>query len=183
MANFSSKGNEEEGTIDISFGGIFRCMLCARPKPNTNDVLLTQLSSQIEMLHEKICLLDAYAKCCCASSLHSFHPILLHFWKIRKRDEPTIHDIDNLAIIDLEGQRDLIGDEFVSDNELIDRGDHFAHWLADDDLKNSETETLPAAEEQFWMDLIRKYLEPIEPTDEEKVFDDHETTYFVSKQF
>lgn len=99
----------------------------------------------------------------------TLHPILFHFWKIRKRDEPTIHDIDNLAIIDLEGQQDLISNEFVCDNDQIDHGDHLAHWLADDDLKNSETETLPAAEEQFWMDLIRKYLEPIEPTDEEKV--------------
>lgn len=57
----------------------------------------------------------------------------------------------------------------MCDDEPIDRSDHLPHWLADDDLKNSETETLPAAEEQFWIDLIQKYLEPIEPTDEEKV--------------
>lgn len=61
MANFSSKdSNEEEGAIDISLGGILRCMLCTQPKPNTNDVLLTQLSSQFEMLDEKISLLHAY---------------------------------------------------------------------------------------------------------------------------
>lgn len=42
-------------------------------------------------------------------------------------------------------------------------------WLDDNDLKNSTMETLPAQEEQFWMDLIDKYLEPIEPTEEEKV--------------
>lgn len=43
------------------------------------------------------------------------------------------------------------------------------HWICDNDLKNSETETLGAAEEQFWLDLIEKYLQPIEPTDEQKV--------------
>lgn len=88
---------------------------------------------------------------------------------IRKRDELTMEDIGNLSIIDLEEQRDLMSDEYVSDNEQIGHRDYLRHWLTDDDLKNSETETLPAAEEQFWMDLIRKYLVPIEPTDEEKV--------------
>lgn len=43
------------------------------------------------------------------------------------------------------------------------------HWLVDEDLKNSETETLPLSEEQFWKDLIDKYLIPIEPGEEEKV--------------
>lgn len=46
---------------------------------------------------------------------------------------------------------------------------YLPHWLMDDDLKNSETETLPASEEQFWLDLIDKYLQPKEPTEEEKV--------------
>lgn len=98
---------------------------------------------------------------------------LLYFtpmW-IRNRDALTEHEIEpDLSATDLEGQRDAIADEFiVSDQEQMDRTNHLPHWLADDDLKNSETETLPAAEEQFWIDLIQKYLEPIEPTDEEKV--------------
>lgn len=46
---------------------------------------------------------------------------------------------------------------------------HLPHWLADEDLKNSETETLPLSEEQFWKDLIDKYLLPIEPSEGEKV--------------
>lgn len=105
---------------------------------------------------------------------HSLHHTFFRFFSIRKRGESTLHNVDHLSIIELEGQQDLISDEFGSDHEHIDRNDHLSHWLADDDLKNSETETLPAAEEQFWLDLIRRYLEPIEPTDEEKVVDDHE---------
>lgn len=169
MANFSSKGNEEEGAIDFSFGGIFRCMFCARPKPNKNDILLTQLSGQIEMLSEKISLLDAYATRRSFRYNIATSIFIIFFISNRKREEPMAHDSDNLSIIDLEGQRDSIIDEFDSDNEEIDHSHHLPHWLADDDLKNSETETLPAAEEQFWLDLIQKYLEPIEPSDEEKV--------------
>lgn len=103
---------------------------------------------------------------CIATPLRLFSFLLLKF---RKRDEPMTHEMNNLSIIDLEGSRD----EFVSDNEPEERSDHLAHWLADDDLKNSETETLPATEEQFWLDLIQKYLLPIEPSDDEKVFGNH----------
>lgn len=99
-------------------------------------------------------------------SLCIFVPIFV----TRKRDELSTHDSDNVSI-EFEAERDLICDEFVGDNEQIDRSAYLPHWLADNDLKNSETETLPAAEEQFWLDLIQKYLEPIEPSDEEKVFD------------
>lgn len=42
-------------------------------------------------------------------------------------------------------------------------------WFDDNDLKNSTTETLSTQEEEFWKKLIEKYLEPIEPSEEEKV--------------
>jgi chitin synthase len=37
-------------------------------------------------------------------------------------------------------------------------------WLYDPDLKDGDTETISAAEEQFWVDLIDKYLTPIDMT-------------------
>lgn len=80
--------------------------------------------------------------------------------------------VDDMSFIDLETQPNVIDGEHVSDNDSDNEYNHqkyLPHWLADDDLKNSETETLPVTEEQFWLDLIKKYLEPIEPTDEEKV--------------
>lgn len=56
------------------------------------------------------------------------------------------------------------------DFELLPNDHNFLpDWIDDNDLKNSPTETLGSQEEEFWVDLINKYLEPIEPTDEEKV--------------
>ena len=43
-------------------------------------------------------------------------------------------------------------------------------WLYDDDLKDGDTETISAAEEQFWTDLIEKYLKPLDMTPKDKVF-------------
>lgn len=54
--------------------------------------------------------------------------------------------------------------------ELLPNDHNFLpDWIDDNDLKNSPTETLGSQEEEFWVDLISKYLEPIEPTDAEKV--------------
>lgn len=41
-------------------------------------------------------------------------------------------------------------------------------WLYDPDLKDGDTETISASEEQFWMDLIEKYLRPLDMTDDQK---------------
>lgn len=59
-----------------------------------------------------------------------------------------------------------IESNYFEDDEQISR---MPHWICDNDLRNSETETLSAAEEQFWFDLIERYLQPLEPTNEEKV--------------
>lgn len=52
MSNFSSKDNED-GFMDFTFGGLFRCMLCTRPKPS-DDLVLTHLSTQLELINEKV---------------------------------------------------------------------------------------------------------------------------------
>lgn len=44
-------------------------------------------------------------------------------------------------------------------------------WLYDETLKNAKNDTLSVIEEQFWIDLIRKYLTPIDRDEEEEVLD------------
>lgn len=51
-------------------------------------------------------------------------------------------------------------------------------WLCDKDLKNSHTETLSVKEDEFWADLIEKYLKPIDKTEEEKVKLTQHCTHF-----
>ena len=43
-------------------------------------------------------------------------------------------------------------------------------WLYDNNLKDGDTETISAAEEQFWVDLIEKYLKPLDMTPKDKEF-------------
>lgn len=51
---------EEEGSIDISFAGLFRCMLCTHPKSKAEQVQLLQISEQILELDSKLKQLELY---------------------------------------------------------------------------------------------------------------------------
>lgn len=43
------------------------------------------------------------------------------------------------------------------------------YWLSDDGLKKGEVDVLSLQEEQFWKDLLEKYLYPIDEDKTEKV--------------
>lgn len=54
---------------------------------------------------------------------------------------------------------------------------YLPHWQDDVDLRNGDTDTLPFAEENFWNDLINRYLKPydVSPEDKKKTVDDLKT--------
>lgn len=39
--------------MDMSLGGLFRCMLCTQPK-RSEDLVFTHLSNQIGLIHEVV---------------------------------------------------------------------------------------------------------------------------------
>jgi hypothetical protein len=45
----------------------------------------------------------------------------------------------------------------------------YPDWLNDDDLRDGETDTISSSEEQFWIDLIEKYLKPYDMNEDSKV--------------
>lgn len=46
--------NEDEGSIEFSFAGLFKCMLCTHPKGNEEKVQLMHISSTLEKLEKKL---------------------------------------------------------------------------------------------------------------------------------
>ena len=51
------------------------------------------------------------------------------------------------------------------------------YWLSDDGLKKGEIDVLSLQEEQFWKDLLEKYLYPIDEDKAEKVRNFNCTSY------
>lgn len=73
-------------------------------------------------------------------------------------------DVDEEDIENEDGLEDvpLIAESTDNQSNLL------PDWLYDDDLKDGDTETISAAEEQFWVDLIEKYLKPLDMTVKDK---------------
>lgn len=58
--SYLSPEKEEEGALDFSFGGIFRCMLCPHPKVKDEVVQLAQISNELDRINEKLTRITAY---------------------------------------------------------------------------------------------------------------------------
>lgn len=71
-----------------------------------------------------------------------------------------------------EDQRDSDTETTVSQNTEANRERNFLvspYWLEDEGLKKGEVDFLSPQEEQFWKDLLEKYLFPIDEDKAEKV--------------
>ena len=50
----TTKESEEEGAIDFSLAGLFRCMLCTHPRDNAESVHLLQIADQLKEITERL---------------------------------------------------------------------------------------------------------------------------------
>jgi hypothetical protein len=55
----------------------------------------------------------------------------------------------------------------------------YPDWLNDDDLRDGETDTISSSEEQFWIDLIEKYLKPYDMNEDSKVCHQYKNINFT----
>ena len=46
--------DDEEGSFDITFAGLFRCMFCTHKKPDTLNTQLVQIASSLSELNSKM---------------------------------------------------------------------------------------------------------------------------------
>lgn len=51
----------------------------------------------------------------------------------------------------------------------MQQNNYLPDWLNDECMKNARNDTISVNEEQFWMDLIEKYLKPLDKNEEDEV--------------
>lgn len=137
-------GDDEEGSFDVSFAGLFRCMFCTHKKSDTTNTQLMHIGASLAELNLKM------------KSLEMKLTQDISIMQSDVDDEEVETDDDGLEDVPL-----MSASSEKQSNLLPD-------WLYDNDLKDGETETISAAEEQFWVDLIEKYLKPLDMTPKEK---------------
>lgn len=55
-----ANNNEEEGSIEFSFAGLFKCMFCTHPKGSDEKVQLLHIASTLEKLEKKLEVVERY---------------------------------------------------------------------------------------------------------------------------
>lgn len=134
----------ESGSLDFSVAGLFRCMLCTHPKSNAEQMQLLQITDQLTELDNKL----------------------------KQLELKLSGDITVMVSPDEEDQLDSldIGHEIEEEMELmkLQQNNYLPDWLNDETMKNAKNDTISVNEEHFWIDLIEKYLKPLDRNEDEE---------------
>uniref|UniRef100_A0A2A4K4F7 chitin synthase n=1 Tax=Heliothis virescens TaxID=7102 RepID=A0A2A4K4F7_HELVI len=154
--------NEEEGSIEFSFAGLFKCLLCTHPKGNEEKVQLLHIASTLEKLEKK---LDTVERAVDPHGMSRGRKLsvgprgstngehgLDALAEGPEEENDSDSETDTLSTVPREKRDDLIN----------------PYWIEDPELKKGEVDFLSPAELSFWKDLIDKYLYPIDANKEEQ---------------
>ncbi|XP_049868768.1 chitin synthase chs-2 isoform X1 [Pectinophora gossypiella] len=152
--------NEDEGSIEFSLAGLFKCMFCTHPKGAEEKVQLMHITSTLEKLEKKI---ENVERAVDPHGLHRGRKL-----SVGHRGSANGDHLDALA----EGPEDNSSD---SETDTLstsprERRDELInpYWIEDPELKKGEVDFLSQSELQFWKELIDKYLYPIDANKEEQ---------------
>lgn len=150
---------DEEGSIEFSFAGLFRCILCTHGKTSDEAAQLSHIAESLNTIQKKIEMLER------AVDPHGHHH---HHRRRTTSGGSKEHHLGSVA----EGTEDD-SENSGSESSTLQREERDfltnPYWIEDHDLRKGEVDFLSSAEIVFWKDLIDKYLYPIDQDKAEQV--------------
>ncbi|KAG5321682.1 CHS8 synthase, partial [Acromyrmex heyeri] len=162
LQNGAGNNDDDQGSIEISLAGLFKCLLCTHGKPSAEKQQLVAIAESLEQLGKRLETIER------AVDPHS------HVSGRRRPSSVGSRTADHLGAIgeDPEDEEGSETETVTSQNTEGNRdGSNFLsrpYWLTDEGLKKGEVDVLSMQEEQFWKDLLEKYLYPIDEDKAEK---------------
>jgi len=151
--------DEEEGSLEFSMAGLFKCMLCTHPKGSEEKLHLLTIEGSLDKLNRR--LDDIERAINPTSNIQQRRRTTV---KIGQRDlGPLAESEEN----DLGADTDSFTDNDYTESKEVRDEDVSPYWIDQPEMKKGNVEFLPTQEIQFWRDLIDKYLHPID-TDPQK---------------
>lgn len=155
---------DEEGSIEISLAGLFRCILCTHGKTSDEKAQLTSIADSLSTIKKKLELLE--------NTLDPLRNSVNHPHHNRKRTVSSSSKDNHLSSLveQSDDESDSHGSE-SSNEQNRNKRDYLTnpYWIEDPELRKGEVDYLSNAEIQFWKDLIDKYLYPIDQDKDEQV--------------
>lgn len=162
LQNGVGSNDDEEGSIEISLAGLFKCMFCTHGQTSNEKQQLVAIAQSMENVNKRLEIIE-----------RAVDP---HGVTSRRRASSVGSRGDHLGAI---GEDPAEGQDGHSEPETVTsqntegnrEGSNFLsrpYWLSDEGLKKGEIDVLSMQEEQFWKDLLEKYLYPIDEDKAEK---------------
>ncbi|XP_053696809.1 chitin synthase chs-2 [Sabethes cyaneus] len=151
----ADSNSDEEGSIELSIAGLFRCLLCTHGKTTDEKAQLIHIADALDSITKKIDVLEKHV------DPHAHHT--------RKRTASAGSKDHHLGSVAEDTEDE---DESDSETSTLQRNERDfltnPYWIEDPDLKKGEVDFISSTEIQFWKDLIDQYLYPIDQNKEEQ---------------
>ncbi|XP_076168647.1 hyaluronan synthase-like protein kkv [Ptiloglossa arizonensis] len=163
LQNGVGSNDDEKGSIEVSLAGLFKCMFCTHGQTSNEKQQLVAIAESLEQLGKRLETMErvldphGHASRRRPSSVASRNPDHLNpIDEHPAEDKKSNSDTETVTSQNTDGNREV--------SNFLSR----PYWLSDDGLKKGEIDVLSLQEEQFWKDLLEKYLYPIDEDKAEK---------------
>uniref|UniRef100_T1PGZ3 chitin synthase n=1 Tax=Musca domestica TaxID=7370 RepID=T1PGZ3_MUSDO len=146
---------DEEGSVEFSLAGLFRCMFCTHGKTSDEKQQLTAIADSLDTIKNRIDSIEQ------TINPHENASTRHHRRRTTSGSSKDHHLLSSVA--EKSGDESESSDSDSSGEPKQER-DFLTnpYWIEDPDLRKGEVDYLSSAEIQFWKDLIDKYLFPID---------------------
>lgn len=166
LENFADRNKrEEQGSIEFSLAGLFKCLCCVSPKPDDEKQQLIRIADtlggvkrrleNIEKIVDPSGQLSSRRRTTSNSSLH-----------MENRKTMGLQQLDTME----EGMEGSSDEEVENEEPKEPERDDLVnpYWIEDKDLKDGKVDHIGTPEVTFWQELIGKYLYPLDLDKTEK---------------
>ncbi|XP_072762919.1 chitin synthase chs-2 [Anoplolepis gracilipes] len=175
----------EKGSFEFSLGDLFKCVCCIHSGISHEEKRLNEINESLQQINKHLSLLDRQLHATnmeannVAQSSSNANMYTRPYYPMEEIIEEETHegielqhmtdedDHDNEIYKDTDDESDALTQ--ISGISSHDRSSNFLispYWLQDERMRKGEVDFLSNSEEEFWRDLIAKYLRPIESDEE-----------------
>lgn len=153
----------ETASVDFSFGNVMRCMCFTREDPLEPKKQLVKISESLEKVSERLSKIESVSVKDIGRRRSSMKS---------RRSMGSLQEEGSPVEEDFEEEEDVV-ESFNAKVEVEDpaskRNDETSpYWIEDSRLKLGRVDYLSGGEINFWKEMIKKYLQPLEMTEQEK---------------
>lgn len=179
LALLNRKEDDEEGSLTFNLGNLVKCMFCTYPKPSKEEIHLLHIDESMSQINSK---LDYFMgqpggnnnqRLSRNGAPIRYQPVSImdndqfqqqqqqqHFAGRQQQLAAMNQDMDQED--DNDDDESVRSRDFGRKNKIIRDDLKNPFWIEDKDLKDGEQMKLDDKETTFWIELIEKYLHPLD---------------------